>query len=386
MRVGIIGAGLGGLLTGAILASKGEEVEIFEKLPFPGGRFTSMPYRGYEVSTGALHMIPHGSRGPLAKLLRKAGADVEIVNSNPEAEILWDGEFENVTRKSFPFSDGLKLNLETLLLKLGRDRKLDEFSKSLSEKASRTLEAFLGWSFSVFPDQMRFSELMPIVEQTMKYRGPGVPVGGCRAVIDELVDIIESSGGKIHLRSEIRAIRPEGSVRIYGKDEREFDVLISNIGHRLTMKLAGREISTPPESRGVKYTIALKEPFIGHSGVLLTPGRKISGMNEVTNVDENLGERHMLQAHQPLRDGRTEEIAEGLRDLREILKGYEYEIIAVQSYRGDWPVNRVMAGKDTGCRTPFENVYVVGDGAKGKDIEVDGIALGVENLLEELYD
>jgi len=108
----------------------------------------------------------------------------------------------------------------------------------------------------------------------------------------------------------------------------------------------------------------------------------IAGMNEVTNVDENLGKKPMLQIHQPLRDGTKDEILRGLKEIKELLKGYQYEIIAIQSYKDDWPVNRVMAGMDRGNKTRYKNIFVVGDGAKGDDIEVDGVALGVQRVLE----
>ena len=384
MRVGIVGAGLGGLLTGAILSENGYKVEIFERLPFIGGRFTSISYKGYEVSTGALHMIPHGSRGPLARLLRKSGCKVEIVDSTPEAEIYWNGEREVVSRKSFPLRDFIRLNLEFFSLKLGRNRTLEDFGRGLSEMTYLFLKAFLGWSLSVFPDQIRFGSIVPIYRQTERYRGPGIPVGGCRAVVEELAEIIRSNDGEIR-REEVSALRAGERFGVYGSERHEYDVVISNVGHKLTMELLGERYgSIRPESRGVKYTIALDEPFIGHTGVLFTLGTRIAGMNEVTNADENLGKKHMLQAHQPLREGRKEEILAGLRELKEILRGYSYEIIAIQSYRGDWPVNRVMAGFEESNHTPYENLYVVGDGAKGSDIEVDGVALGVEKVLEEL--
>src|SRR3990172_1728100 len=90
VKAAIIGAGLGGLLAGAKLQNAGYEVEIFERLPFIGGRFANLDYNGFKLSTGALHMIPHGSRGPLAQMLREVGANVNIIDSNPMAVIRKD--------------------------------------------------------------------------------------------------------------------------------------------------------------------------------------------------------------------------------------------------------------------------------------------------------
>jgi len=386
MKAGIVGAGLGGLLAGAYLSERGFDVEIFEKLPFAGGRFTSMNYRGYEVSTGALHMIPHGKRGPLGKFLKEVGCRVEIVDSKPEGEVLWSGEREVLTRKSFSRMDVFRLNLEFLMNKLGRKRTLEEFGRGLSRKSYLYVRSFLGWSFSIFPDQMKFEKIVPVFRSTEIFGGPGIPVGGCRSVAESLVEIAESRDARIFLKRKVERIKPgEKPEVIVNSERRRYDVIISNLGHKLTSELLGEKAEDyPPESRGVKYTIALDEPFIGHTGVLFILGKNIAGMNEVTNADENLGRKHMLQVHQPLREGSREEILQGLKDIREILEGYSYEIIAVQSYRGDWPVNRVMAGRDTGNKTKYDNIYVVGDGAKGDDIEVDGIALGVKRVVEEL--
>lgn len=83
MKAIIIGAGLGGLLSAAKLSGSGYEVEVFERLPIIGGRFTNIPYKGFQLTTGALHMIPHGPSGPLARLLEDVGADVEIIRKKP---------------------------------------------------------------------------------------------------------------------------------------------------------------------------------------------------------------------------------------------------------------------------------------------------------------
>jgi uncharacterized FAD-dependent dehydrogenase len=56
---------------------------------------------------------------------------------------------------------------------------------------------------------------------------------------------------------------------------------------------------------------------------------------------------------------------------------------AIGRYSANWPVNRISSGFDLGNLTPVKGLFVVGDGAKGKGgIEVEGVALGVRNMLE----
>ncbi|TMB88614.1 MAG: FAD-dependent oxidoreductase [Chloroflexi bacterium] len=67
----VIGAGLGGLLSAAQLLQRGKRVVVLERLPHCGGRFTAKTFQGVQVSTGAVHMVPFGSSGVLARMLRR---------------------------------------------------------------------------------------------------------------------------------------------------------------------------------------------------------------------------------------------------------------------------------------------------------------------------
>lgn len=49
----VIGAGMGGLSAGAFLSKVGYKTLIVEKLPFIGGRGSSLDYKGFKLTTGA---------------------------------------------------------------------------------------------------------------------------------------------------------------------------------------------------------------------------------------------------------------------------------------------------------------------------------------------
>ncbi|TAN39654.1 MAG: NAD(P)/FAD-dependent oxidoreductase, partial [Candidatus Methanoperedens sp.] len=141
--------------------------------------------------------------------------------------------------------------------------------------------------------------------------------------------------------------------------------------------------------KGIKICLGANEPLIGHSGVYFTPyAERINGINEVTQADPSLAPqgKHLVMSHQAvLSDNLEEEIKLGLSDLKWLFPEKKYEVLMVQSYSGGWPVNRASSGSDTGNMTPVDDLYIVGDGAKGKGgIEVEGVALGVMNVMREL--
>lgn len=424
MKVLVIGSGLGGLLSAAWLSRAGHEVDVFERLHITGGRFTNIEYKGFQLSTGALHMIPHGPTGPLGTLLKDVGADVKIVRANPMAMIRIPKEqnctdyshgFRDITfhdfRKLFSPLNRLKLAIlitTTRILPPGKGSMAQWCSRNLKEDwALRIADSFCGWALSLKAEDVPATEVFEIIENMYRYSGSGIPLGGCKGVTDALIDVIRSNGGKIHTSAEVTQIIVENQKAVGiiadGKEYRA-GLVISDIGHVETSRLYDvnaltidtesyiESIRTLKPSAGVKICLSSNEPLIGHPGVLLTPyARRVNGINEVTNVDPSLAPpgKHLTMAHQCVQweklDRLEEEIDLGLRDLSEIFAGKEYEILLIQSYSGEWPVNRSSSGTDLTNRTPIDGLYVVGDGAKGKGgIEVDGIALGVRNAMNDI--
>ncbi|MCD4702777.1 MAG: NAD(P)/FAD-dependent oxidoreductase [Methanosarcinaceae archaeon] len=424
MKAVIIGAGLGGLLSAARLSQEGYDVEIFECLPIIGGRFTNIDCQGFQLSTGALHMLPHGPTGPLAGLLNNVGADVSIVRSSPMAMIRIpsrkdDHDYSN-GYKDIPFNkfgsrfslwNRLKLSLLMITTRRSPPKKgtLGEWiTKHLDEEhAHRTADAFCGWSLSLKNKEVPVEEAFDIFEKLYRYGGTGVPMGGCKSITDTLAEVIMANGGTIHTRTEVTGIitdNEQASGVIVNGVEHSADLVISDVGHIATEQLCTtsplsqeykqyiEELKDLKPSAGLKICLAANEPLIGHSGVLLTPyTRRVNGLNEVTNVDPNLApaDKHLIMAHQCVAwdriDAIEDEIELGLQDLKEIFPEKNYEVLLIQSHHDDWPVNRSSSGMDISNVTPFEGLYVVGDGAKGKGgIEVEGVALGVINTMTHI--
>ncbi|MEN9919905.1 MAG: phytoene desaturase [Bacteroidota bacterium] len=60
MKIGVIGAGIGGLATAIRLANKGHRVTVYEKNDLPGGKMSEIRADGYRFDTGpSLFTLPH---------------------------------------------------------------------------------------------------------------------------------------------------------------------------------------------------------------------------------------------------------------------------------------------------------------------------------------
>lgn len=409
MRACIVGAGLGGLLTALGLLKKGYNVTVHEALPYPGGRFTNREYKGYHLSTGALHMIPHGSRGPLAEALRRYGVDVEIVDSYPEGLFRVknrDHRFEELPGL-FPIGDKVRLGAALAKLTLGMVSSDESFQEWLTKQvrhplALRLADSFCGWALSVDSSMIPVKEVASIAKNVNNLGGPGVPMGGCKGVTDALVDAIQGEGGELIYKSRVKKIgvSNERVQYVEASMKKTCDIVVSNIGPKATVNLCGEEnfpgnyrrrITHLQEASGIKITVACDEAMLGHTGVLFTPeAERVCGINEVSNADPGLAPdgRHLLMSHQILPADRKmqirEEIKTGIRDLHRLLPGFREHcrVLTAQCYRGGWPVNRAMSGQCLGPETPIEGLFLVGDAVKPRGyMETDGVAAGVRLAL-----
>jgi phytoene dehydrogenase-like protein len=425
MKAIVIGAGLGGLLSAAKLSQAGCQVKVFERLPFIGGRFTNLNYKGFQLSSGAFHMLPHGPSGPLAQLLKEVGTDVKIVRSDQatlrvplkKGNSDYGRGFKDIPFTSFAsllsHRDQMKMALLVVSTRKNRPRgsTLQTWIKSQfkDEWLLRFADSFCGWSLSLKSDEIPVEEIFEIIENMYRFGGSGVPIGGCKGVVDALKTVITTNGGRIFTKTEVSKILVEnGSVSgvIAGDEAHEADFIISNMGHTATACLCNGALSGQKDteylnmlknlkpSAGIKICLAADEPLVGHSGVLLTPyAKRVNGINEVTQVDPSLAPpgKHLTMAHQYIASENLKnieaEIELGLKDLKEIFPDKKYEVLLIQSYHDNWPVNRAASGTDPGNETPISGLYVVGDGAKGKGgIEVEGIAFGVTATMKKVLE
>lgn len=423
MKAIVIGAGLGGLLSAARLSQAGYQVDVFERLPITGGRFTNLNYKGFQLSSGAFHILPHGPSGPLAQLLKEVKADVKIVRSDQTAVRVplkkgdpdYGKGFKDISFTEFatPLSHKDRVKIALLVVSTRKNHPTGSTLQAWirnqfkDEWLVKFADSFCGWALSLRSDEVPVEEVFEIIENMYRFGGPGVPIGGCKGVIDALETVIAANGGKIYTKTEVSRILVENGRAagvIAGDKAHEANLVISNLGHAATASLCSEALSgerysdylrmleTLKPSAGIKICLAADEPLVGHSGVLLTPyAKRVNGIDEVTQVDPKLAPagKHLTMSHQHVAPENIKnlenEIELGLKDLNEIFPGKKYEVLLIQSYHDDWPVNRAASGTDPRNETPIPELYVVGDGAKGKGgIEVEGVALGVAATMKKI--
>ena len=90
--VAIIGSGIGGLSTGALLAKRGLKVLVLEQHYLAGGYCTSFPRKGHSVFDAGVHDIGGlGPRGPVRFLLRELGIENVLEFKRVTSEYVFPG-------------------------------------------------------------------------------------------------------------------------------------------------------------------------------------------------------------------------------------------------------------------------------------------------------
>jgi phytoene dehydrogenase-like protein len=400
----VVGAGLGGLLAAARLARAGRRVVVLERADRPGGRFTATPLQGAEVSSGALHLIPHGSRGPLARLLRQLGLELPIADADVFASFWIDGR-HTVCRSPLEVLGLLgwrqRVDCMRLLARSWRNTPAS-FESWLSRVLAqshvlyRMARAMCEFALSLPLEEVSYREARAVLWRTWREGLPGVPLGGCRAVVEALVGLIESSGGRVLLEREAVAIELAGerAAGVSFRDRRsgavervDAGLVVSDLGPDQTLALCGLAAPPPPRAGGLKIQFLSPVSLIPHASVMFTLGtERIAGIVQPSNGDPALAPpgHHLLMSHQVLRSGdHAAERAAGLRDLRRIF-GPDFDrcrVLTSARYLDQWPVNRAAQGQDWRRPAPIRNLAWVGDAFKPRGyMMVEGIAEGVRRL------
>ena len=255
----IIGSGLGGLMTGAALARAGWSVAVFEKLGFPGGRYTELDYKGVPVTTGAWTNL--GPNSHIGHFLADLGLELDYISLE---------DVGLAEQYAIRFADGrhyaglfdmLSPQTRKAWLKaitVGRGKKGDSSPSSLSHLSTTDyitqfstdpdllalIDAVIGTASGLNGISMPASEYIELVlaarEAGLQF---AMPRGGVRAIIKALVKTLRQAGGQLWLRTPVTKITTDHrcATGIQLADGRlvHSKVLIHNGGPARFIKLAG---------------------------------------------------------------------------------------------------------------------------------------------------
>lgn len=425
----IIGAGLGGLLSAAHCLQRGMRVAVLERLAHCGGRFTAKTFQGAQISTGAVHMLPFGSNGVLAGMLRRLAVPHYVYDAEVFASFFVHGR-QYVCRSLLgvaaflgtrQFARFLMLGPKLIAWRLPANERDLPFTVWLEKQhitpgRAPELYAFFErishFALSVPLEQISAQEVAETTKNMFRYGPPGVVEGGCAAVTGELERRLREQGADLCLQHDvIRILSGDGEVRgVHVRDKAtgmesilHAPLVVSDIGPRATLRLLtgatddssdGVSPNRSPlrEAIGLKTHVLSDRSLIPHKGILYClDTERIAGIVQPSNCDARLAPpgKHLLITHQVMRSENVEqERALALADLRRIF-GPNFErdcrVLTISQYRGEWPVNRAQQGADFAPEPGLRGLYLVGDAIKPSGyLMVEGVAQSVNQVLDLL--
>ncbi|MBU4491369.1 MAG: NAD(P)/FAD-dependent oxidoreductase [Euryarchaeota archaeon] len=240
----IIGAGIGGLTCGAVLAKAGKKVLIIERHTRPGGYVTSYSRDGF------IFDVPHVISGlregasPLWKIIREIGVNIEFIELEPYQKVIYPEheirvytdieKYKQELKAVFPQdSEGIDRFYETL-------SKLNEEMKRLPEDFGildllsfpfkfPTVYRYMNAVFEgLLNDHLKNPKLKAILASaqgyvgsppskvsalyyagmliSFHYGGAWYPKGGYQKMADAFAKAFEARGGELLLNTEVKKI------------------------------------------------------------------------------------------------------------------------------------------------------------------------------------
>jgi phytoene dehydrogenase-like protein len=415
----VVGAGLGGLLAAATAASAGKSVLVLERLPYVGGRFTTVEQDGCQITTGALHLVPHGGGGVLARFMASVGQPFHGVPRDVIASVFVGGHHAVWhTPLDVPRLLGLrgKRDLAAMFAELAvRQRQPSGLTfqewvdaRTDDETLRRLFERFTHFALSIRPDQVSYKEMRAVFWNVARHGFPCAPAGGCRALVEELADSVRAPGGLVHTSVEVsEIIRDAQTNRVCGvrwRDRRTGQEavtragwVVSDAGPDVTARLLNHGGGFPlpsgqPVAAGLKLHVLSDRSLIPHRGIMFClDTERVSGVVQVSNSVPSVAPpgMHMLDTFQIfMTDDFALERRLAIEDLRQIF-GAAFDrhcrVVRASSFRSAWPVNRAIQGQDDRNQEPIPGLLMVGDAYKQPGyMMVEGVASSVRAVAAQL--
>lgn len=227
----IVGAGVSGLCTAALLCGQGARPVVLESSPRVGGRTASSEFRGHVLDNG-FHIMPFYKASALYGVLRQLGLAGRLELAGVTRIAFWSGgSFSKYPRG---VADLLRLDLLPPLSRLRLLRVLLPMAFSSMDSAARLdrtplssvtarmdaggrafFEAVCMLAFADEPERVALGEFVRTMIRANPFRGGtsefAYPArGGYDRICDVLAQYVRERGGRIELGARARRVLVEG--------------------------------------------------------------------------------------------------------------------------------------------------------------------------------
>lgn len=398
----VIGSGLGGICSAALLANRGYKTLVLEHSATVGGRFSSLRHKNVMIPTGGSLV---GLGGPLEQVWREVGAPFDVAPFQTSAYWVKDkgwlnpgaggGQFRRALTEMAGDVDAANTVMsamrDVLTSQTYPDGTMLEWLTSLTDNKGieQMYRAVTAAAFG--PEDVPAADFFALLAAAAG-RGMGLARRGQLHLMRELATTIVERGGAVWTRSSAAAITTDGSRTTGVVVERNgqtcnvtANVVVSNAGPHQTIKLLGGEHL----DKG--YLGELDEKVVSMSSISVhlisertllgdIPGavytaigaRRIAMIFDASLTAEWAGNGKHLTEIYPLTatdpsvkvdwEAQIDEIKQDLDDMcPDWREDTEMRVITLQS---EYPGLRAWPGKGASVETPIPNVFLVGDGCQ----------------------
>jgi len=325
-RVIVIGAGIGGLTTGALLAKRGYEVQIFDQAIVPGGCASTFKRQGFTFDVGATQVAGLEAGGIHHRIFTELGIEIPAATPcDPACAVYLPNETEPINiwrdpnkwqaerQRQFPHSEPFWQFLQDLFRPswsfqsrnpILPPRNLWDLKQLLQAMRWDTLttvpftlstvgDALRGFGLDrdrrlrTFLDlQLKLYSQVNAEETALLYAATSMSVsqaplglwhlkGSMQVLSDRLVEALEKYDGKLHMRHTVQAIDPDSvQVKVYNQRTQTLnwepaDRIVANVTVQSLMRLLGDRAP-----KGYKKRVANLKPASGAFVIYLGVDRK----------------------------------------------------------------------------------------------------------------
>ncbi len=429
--VAIIGAGIGGLCTGALLSDQGYRVAVVERLSYLGGRCSTKQIKGYRIDLGVQMLLRH----PLEDIcnqvgvkldlkyfkmlfsgIRAKGEDFIVSGENPDGLI----DLILATEKS---PEKIKQAIERAVAWQEPEDNInveDWFRQyTYNVETLARLQPFIAGTVGTNINEVSAAELFRFfrisnrgVESSEPFAG--IPIDGAIKPMQDLAGAIIAGEGLVLAKTSLkRIIVADGVAKGIivegdeGKTRINAQAVVSSIPPRRMVVMAGagnfdpgylRRVMEETADRTTPIThihIGCDRPLMEPEGLLLTAHtRRLFQLYCPTHVMPEMAPpgKHIIIAAgmprpcmEPISPRRELEL--NILDIRENLPGFDEhgEIIMAMTFHKDWPMFGTWPGRGLPRKTPVVNLYIVGDRALPPGwVASSGVARSAQIVSEDI--